>query len=110
MSKTIAAGNELLNFVHEALKRGYGLAAAAASPTYSPVGQYFFGEEPNLMVLSATTESGYESDLDKGHPRMTAIASTSTVTEISVGSIPDQNFRIPTDWKLKKDKEFDSLR
>jgi hypothetical protein len=107
LSQNIAAGAEFANFVHEAQKRGYVLAVAILSPTFSPIGSYFFGEEPNVIVLSAVTKFGYDSYPGAQNPSSTAIEETWTVTEIKSESISDEDFQIPHDWKLKRDSEFD---
>lgn len=107
LSHDIPAGAEFASFVHEAKKRGYVLAVAILSPTFSPIGSYFFGEESNVMVLSAVTKSGYDSYSSAHNPEPTGFEETLTVTEINSNSISDEHFRVPLDWKLKRDSEFD---
>jgi hypothetical protein len=107
LSQTIPGGAEFASFVREAKKRGYVLAVAILSPTFSPIGSYFFGEEPNVMVLSAVTKFGYDSYPGAQNPSSTAIEETWTVTEIKSELISAEDFRVPPDWKLKGDSEFD---
>ena len=107
LSQNIPAAAEFASFVHEAKRRGYILAVAILSPTFSPIGSYFFGEELNVMVLSAVTKLGYDSYPGAQNSRSTAIEETWTVTEIRSDSISDEHFRVPPDWKLKRDSEFD---
>lgn len=107
LSVTTPAGAEFASFVHEAKKRGYVLAVAILSPTFSPIGSYFFGEEPNVMVLSAVTKFGYDSLPGAQNPSW-AIEESWTVTGIRSESISDEDFRVPPDWKLKRDHEFDN--
>lgn len=106
LSQNIAAGAEFANFVHEAGRRGYVVAVAVLSPTFSPIGSYFFGEEPNFIVLSGVTKCGYDSLPGAQNPS-SAVEDTWTVTEIRSESIPDEDFRIPHDWNLRRDQEFD---
>ncbi len=110
LSKTVPGGAEFASFVHEARKRGYILAVAILSPTFSPIGSYFFGEEPNVMVLSAVTKFGYDSLPGAQIPSTatTAIEESWTVTEIKSEPISDEDFRVPPDWKLKRDSEYDN--
>ncbi len=103
VSQSILGGIEFTNFVHEAKKRGYTAAAAIFSPSASPIGLYFYGDEPNVMVLSAKSESGVESGLAFELHSMTRSDQSMNVTEISSEAIPDESFQIPADWKIKKD-------
>jgi hypothetical protein len=107
VSQNIPAGVEYTAFVHEAIKRGYSLVAALCSPTFSLVGSYFYGEEPNVVVLSAETESGFENGLRTGHPDFNGTKGTATILTIKSDAISDEEFQIPSDWKVKKDSEFD---
>ncbi len=56
LSQNIPEGVEFTNFIHEAKKRGYSDAAAVCSPTVSSIGSYFYGQEPNVMVLSSKAD------------------------------------------------------
>jgi len=104
VSQNMPGGVEFTNFVHEAKKRGYTDPASFCSPTVSSIGSYFYGEEPNVMVLFAKTESAAEGGPVLQLHGMTALESTMTVTEIdSTSEIPDEEFQIPADWKVKKD-------
>ncbi len=103
VSQNISSGFEFTNFVHEAKKRGYTAAAAVCSPTYSSIGFYFYGDEPNVMVLSAKTESAFEGGPVFGLQGMTSVESTMSVTEINSEPILDEEFQVPADWKIKKD-------
>lgn len=101
VSQTIPEGVEVTNFVHEAKKRGYTVAATALSPTQSPIGSYLYGPEPNVMVLAAKTESEVE-----GLGIMTTITNEVIVSDIKSGPIPDEDFQIPADWKLIRKSDF----
>ncbi len=103
VSQSIPGGIESTNFVHEAKKRGYTAAASIFSPSSSPLGLYFYGDQPNVMVLSAKAESGVESGLAFELHSMTKSNQSMNVTEISSAAIPDESFQIPADWKIKKD-------
>lgn len=103
VSQNIPNGVEFTNFVHEAKKRGYTAAASVCSPTLSPIGLYFYGDEPNVMVLSARTESAFEGGPVFGLHGMTSVENTMSVTEINSELIPDEEFQVPADWKIKKD-------
>jgi hypothetical protein len=107
VSESIPAGIEYTTFVHEAKRRGYWSAAAACSPTFSLIGPYFYGEQPNVIVLSAETESGFENNVRTGRPDFDATKGTTTVLTINSDAISDEEFRIPSDWKVKKDPQFD---
>ena len=102
VSQTIPGGAEFTRFVQEAQKRGYISAAAVCSPTTSPVGAFFYGEQPNVVVLSSKSESAYD-----GGPlhSMTGVETSVTVTAIDSDPIPDEAFQIPLDWKTKKETE-----
>jgi len=105
VSQSVPAGIDVVNFVHEAGKRGYVAAATICSPTASAIGYYFYGDQPNVLVLSSKTESAYEGAPSPDIHAMTAVENTTTVTSISVDSIQDAIFQIPTDWKLKKEPD-----
>lgn len=104
VSQSIPSGAEFANFVHEAQKRGYTSVAASCSASDSPLGAYLYDERPNLMVLSAKTKS-----MSKGVPSkpngMVFIETTMTVVAISSDIIPEDAFRIPSDWKVRKDSQ-----
>jgi len=101
VSQTVPNGNEFANFVHEVQNRGYLASAAACSPTNSPVGAYFYGEEPNVMVLSAKTKSAYEGVLVPHGMILTE--STMKIVATQPDPVPEDIFQIPSDWKVKKD-------
>lgn len=103
VSQSISSGVEFTNFVHEAKNRGYTAAAAVCSPTVSSIGFYFYGDEPNVMVLFAKTESAYEGGPGGILHGITTVENTMSVTEISSDAIPDEEFKVPADWKIRKD-------
>jgi len=100
VSQNIPGGVEFTNFVHEAKKRGFTAAASACGPIFSSIGFYFYGDEPNVMVLLARTESDIGVVPVGIHSR---VQSTMSVTEINSEAIPDEGFRVPVDWTVKKD-------
>jgi len=102
VSQTIPEGVEVTNFVLEAKKRGYTAAASVLSPGSSSLGPYFFGQQPNVMVLSADAETNVDSPVYTG----LYMRSKVTITEIKSDAISDEDFQIPTDWKQIKDKQF----
>ena len=104
VSQVIPEGIELTNFVHEAKKRSYTIAAAPLSPTQSPIGSYFYGQEPNVMVLAPDAESALEG-IDMEFHAMSTIKSAVTVSDIKFEPIPDEDFQIPADWKRIKDSD-----
>ena len=104
-SQTIPEGTEVTNFVLEAKKRGYTVAIGALSPSQSAIGPYFFGQQPNVMVLAASSESnvnGPGTELGA----MTNVTTTFTMNDINSDAIPDEDFQIPPDWKQKKESAF----
>lgn len=103
VSQSIPGGVEFTKFVHEAKKRGYSAAAFIFSPSVSPIGMYFYGDEPNVTVLSAKSESGVESSLAFEFHSMTSQSQTMSITAMNSDAIPDEVFEIPADWKIKKD-------
>jgi hypothetical protein len=104
VSQTLLEGVEVANFLHEANKRGFTAAAAALSPSLSLVGFYFYGEEPNVLVLAANTESAVEGQLMETRAA-TRMEQTVSVSDIKSSPILDEDFLIPADWKLVKGKE-----
>jgi hypothetical protein len=104
VSQDMLGGADFTNFVHEAIKRRYTVAAALCSPDPSAIGFYFYGDQPNVMVLSAKTGSAYESASVIGLGDMTLEQTTMEVTAIDPGLVPDSDFQIPADWKIKVDK------
>lgn len=105
VSQNIAEGIELTNFVHEAKKRGYTQAASSWAPTNSENGVYFYGDEPNVMVLFAKTQTIIEHALTIGLNPLPPIENTMKVTEIDSDAIPEEVFQIPTGWKINKDND-----
>ena len=93
-------------YVQEAKKRGYVAAAAPWSPTPSPIGPSFFGEQTNVMVLSARTESVSETPPGLGLGAMSRVENNTTITAIRTDSIPEGTFQIPADWKVKKEPDY----
>jgi hypothetical protein len=104
VSQTLPEGVEITNFLHEANKRGFTAAAAALSPSLSSIGVYFYGEQPNVLVLAAKTESAVEG-LPMEMRATTTTELTISVSDINSNPIPGEDFQIPADWKLVKGKE-----
>jgi len=104
VSQSIPSGVEFAHFVHEAQERGYTSVAAYCSASDSPLGAYFYDEQPNLLVLSAKTKSVTEGVL--GAPSgMLFVETSMTVLGINSDLIPEDAFQIPSDWKVKKDSQ-----
>jgi hypothetical protein len=104
VSQAVPNGNEFTNFVHEAQKRGYLRAAAACSPTYSAIGAYFYGDEPNAVVLSSDAKSASvygPLPLSNG---LMFTTWTLKILSIQQDPLPEDIFQIPTDWKVKKEQ------
>jgi len=100
VSQSIAEGLELTNFVHEAKRRDYAHAALSLTPTNSTVnGIYFYGDEPNVMVLFAKTQTILEHPLTLGLNPLLPIENTMKVTESNSDAIPEEVFQIPAGWK-----------
>jgi hypothetical protein len=106
VSTVAAAGSDFGNFIREAMKRGYVRAVVPISPSLSPIGPYFFGQDTNLFVLGARTESSFKSE-QIPPPRIPPAERKAIITEIRYDMISDEDFQIPVDWKLKKDKDQD---
>lgn len=106
VSTATAAGSDFGNFIREAMKRGYVRAVVPISPSLSEIGPYFFGQDSNLFVLGARTESSFKSD-QIPPPRIPPVERIAIITEISSDMIPDEDFQIPVGWKLRKDKDQD---
>lgn len=106
LSTVTGAGSDFSNFIREALKRGYSSAVLPISPTLSPIGPYFFEQDTNLFVLGARTESSFKYDIPPSDlPRNLPLEKKAIITEISSDMIPDEDFKIPADWKLSRDKD-----
>ena len=105
VSQTIPEGVEVTNFVLEAKKRGYMIAMGVFSPSQSAMGSYFFGPQPNVMVLAASCESRLNSHVME-FSAMTEVTNTFTISDIRSDPIPDEDFQIPPDWKQKKESTF----
>lgn len=104
VSQTMPEGIEIANFVLEAKKRGYELAAEALSPSPTRLGSYYYGEQSNVVMLAAHTESrvdGPGSSVELS--AATDITYSLTVSEIKSEPIPDEEFQIPAGWKQVKD-------
>jgi hypothetical protein len=102
VSQSIAEGLELTNFVHEAKRRDYAQAAVSLTPTNTTVdGIYFYGDEPNVVVLFAKTQTILEHGLTAALNPMPRLENTMKVTEINSDAIPDEMFQIPAGWKIK---------
>jgi hypothetical protein len=106
VSQIISGGADVANYVHEAKKRGYVSAAAPCSPTPSPIGPSFFGEQTNVLVLSARTESVSETPPGLGLGAMGRVENNTTVTAIRIDLIPEETFQIPADWKVKQEPDY----
>jgi hypothetical protein len=104
VSSVAAAGSDFTSFIREAMKRGYVRAVMPISPSLSPIGPYFFGQDTNLFVLGARTESSFKSE-QIPPPRIPPAERKAIITEIRSDMIPDEDFQIPVDWKLGKDKD-----
>ena len=102
-SQVIPAGKDVINFVHEAMRRGYQAAASIFSPSGPQIGPYFYGDQTNVLLLSANSESEYEGGhtLDVGG--MGSSKSGTKLTAVNSNPIPDEMFQIPIDWKMKKE-------
>jgi hypothetical protein len=102
VSQSLAEGLELTNFVHEAKRRDYAQAAASLTPTNTTVdGIYFYGDEPNVVVLFAKTRTIFEHGLTVALNSMPPLENTMKVTEINSDAIPEEMFQIPVGWKIK---------
>ncbi len=107
VSQTIPEGIEIASFVQEAMKRGYRVATSALSPTQSSIGSYFFGQEPNMLVVGSMIETRIRNTFPgRNSETMATITDTFTASDIKSDLIPDEDFQIPTDWKLKKESNF----
>lgn len=107
VSEAIPEGREVASFVQEAIKRGYRVATSALSPTQSSMGSYFFGQEPNMLVVGSIIESRIK-DRGPGSTSGTVATITNTfaISDIKSDPIPDEDFEIPPDWKQKKESHF----
>jgi hypothetical protein len=105
VSQTVPEGIEVAHFVQEAIKRGYGVAAGALSPTKALIGFYFLGQEPNMLIVAATVHSRTKGP-GIGSGTVTSITITFTINDMKSDSIPDDFFQIPADWKQKKEASF----
>jgi hypothetical protein len=97
ISESIPGGAEFANFVEEAFRRGYPTAAAACSPVHSLAGDRLYGADLRGIAFSSKTESRFLGGLG-------LTQNTMNVTEVSVSSIPDDEFEVPANWKIKQDK------
>lgn len=100
-SQITPVGKDLINFVHEAMRRGYLVAASVCSPFASQIGPYFYGDQTNVLLLSANSESEYEGGIALDVGGMGPSQSRMTVTTINPDPVPDEIFQIPSDWKRK---------
>jgi hypothetical protein len=87
ISESIPGGSEFANFVEEAIRRGYP-AAAACSPIHSLAGDRLYGADLHGIAFSSKTEFRFIGGLG-------LTQNTMNVTEVSVSSIPDDEFAVP---------------
>jgi len=106
VSQTVPEGIEVASFVQEAMKRGYRVATSALSPTQSSIGSYFFGQEPNMLVVGSIIETRIKNTGPDRKSETIAITDTFTTSDIKSDSISDDNFQIPADWKQKQESNF----
>jgi hypothetical protein len=97
ISESIPGGAEFADFVEEAIRRGYPAAAAACSPVHSLAGDRLYGTDLRGIAFSSKTDSRFIGGLG-------LTENTMNVTEVSVSSIPDDEFEVPARWKIKQDK------
>lgn len=102
-SQVIDAGKDVIDFVHEAKRRGYLPAAWVFSPSGPQVGPYFYGDQTNVLLLSTSSESEYEGGIAYGLPSMGSNTLEMKLTAVNSDRIPDETFQIPSDWKTKKE-------
>jgi hypothetical protein len=102
-SQVIAAGKDVIDFVHEPKRRDYLPAASVLSPSGPQVGPYFYGDQTNVLLLSVTADSEYEGELAYGLPGRGSNTFEMKVMAVNSDPIPDQIFQIPTDWKMSKE-------
>jgi len=100
VSQTIPEGIEVVHFVREAIKRGYGLATAPLGPTKTSIGLYFSGQEPNMLIVAGTVQYRTK-EIGVPSGSMPTVTYTLTISDIKSDSIPDEVFQIPA-WKEKK--------
>jgi hypothetical protein len=105
VSQTIPEGIEVAHFVQEAVKRGYAVATGALSPTKPSIGFYFLGQEPNMVIVSATIQTRTKGP-GVGSGTSANFTNTLTVSDIKPDLLPDELFQIPSDWKQKKESKF----
>lgn len=102
-TQTLAAGRDAMTFIHDALKRDYIAGAYACGSFSSPVGPSFYGEQTNLLLLSSTSESGFEGGVALDVGGMGSSQYSMTVAAINMDQIPEEVFWIPPGWKMKKE-------
>jgi hypothetical protein len=103
VSQSLQPGIEFTNFVREAIKRGFNVPAGICSPTEPGIGHLFYGDQPNVMVLSAKAMSDYLNNAGPGgFNQKIRIENDMAVASIQSDPIPDETFRVPADWKIKK--------
>lgn len=95
ISESIPGGAEFANFVEEAIRRGYPAAAAACSPVHSLAGDRLYGADLR-GAFSSKTESRFIGGLG-------LTENTMNVTEVSMSSIPADEFEVPAKWKIKQE-------
>lgn len=104
VSQTIPGGIDIATFVREAKKRGFLSAAAPCSPNFSPLAPSFFGDQPNVLILSSQAEFFSELPISPGAIGRNEI--NVKVTEVHSDTISDEIFQFPAEWKLKKEPDY----
>ena len=97
ISESIPGGAEFANFVDEAFRRGYPTVAAACSPLHSLAGDRLYGADLRGIAFSSKTESRFIGGLG-------LTQNTMNVTEVNIFSVPNEEFKVPANWKIKQDK------
>lgn len=106
VSQVIPSGVEFASFVHEIRKRGYLPAVSTCSPSDSPIGTFFYGDQPNVLVLSVKSESVFEVDPQIAIGVTSWVEFTKALVAVNSDPIPDEIFQIPADWKVKNEPNY----
>ena len=102
VSQELPQGIEFTKFVHEAISRGFYAPAGICSPTQPGLGHFFYGDQPNVMVLSAETVSDFRYNTS-GIPARHLVETNMDVVSIDSDPIIEDTFQIPKDWKVKSE-------
>jgi hypothetical protein len=102
VSQDLPQGIEFTKFVHEAIARGFYAPAGICSPTQAGIGHFFYGDQPNVMVLSAETISDFRFNTS-GIPTQHLVETNMDVVSVDSNPITEETFRIPKDWKVKSE-------